>query len=122
MESPALVDSPIQVFPRHLNIEFFESGVPAYFVSYAPTIYMYCLSINMHAKFLSEKYTKCILLLFRNKTQPILTISNQIATCTHDIKLFLCHNLALQTRVAFVRIVKLLLDDAQARAMRDEDQ
>ena len=40
-----LVDSPIQVFTRHLNMECFESAVPANFVSYAPTIF-YIISIN----------------------------------------------------------------------------
>ena len=36
MESP---DSPIQVFTRHLNMECFESAIPANFVSYAPTFF-----------------------------------------------------------------------------------
>ena len=45
VESPALIDSPKQVFTRHLNMECFESAVSANFVSYAPTFFKFKFDI-----------------------------------------------------------------------------
>ena len=40
VDSPALIDSLTQVFPRNLNMECFESAVLANFVSYVPTFFL----------------------------------------------------------------------------------